>query len=668
MTPRRRAALADCTAQQFTCVLFDLDDTLFDSTGTLQAPALGKVVGSLAADPSCAFADEEEAREAIQAFERSFGSRRNILEFLEELVSLGKLSQEGARAAAAAYNAGGGIDEIVLFADAAPVLRTLRAQGYRLGIITSGQRERQQAKIARLGLAPLVDAVVIDTSGDAAASITQCLAALQKCGGGGGGAGGGGAGGGGAGAGIGIGGGAEHAIAAAVKAATQQQQQQQQQQQPSPSPSPHAIHCAPRSCFVVGDRVHREIKHANLLGCATARLRHGKYGDILPATQDEVPDYDIERLQQIPPLLSLGTPAAKREKPRVVALGGGTGLSALLAGLRQFPCELAAVVTVFDSGRHTGKLRQQTALPAMGDLRKCIASLSEGGELMQQLVEYRFRGEQYGEMDGACMGNLLLAALTELKGGDFGHGVAEASQILKLAGTVLPVTLESTQICAELEDGTRVCEEEQVRRVGTGARPKAPIRRVFLGHSAEGGAVVVENTGVRAYAAALRAIQQADVIVLSAGSFYTSIVATILVPGIAEAIRASRGKLVYVANLTTQPGQTDGLDWEAHLERLSQYLSGGRLSEDIWAPFDFVIANRSGPASVASPAAGFVGQTLAPGPQSLSNPKLITEDIMQRSLTHEWNKDTMLRHDPEKLAKIVHGIIAANCSIDPPIT
>ena len=144
MTPRRRAALADCTAQQFTCVLFDLDDTLFDSTGTLQAPALAKVVGSLAADPSCAFADEEEAHEAIHAFERSFGSRRNILEFLEELVSLGKLSQEGARAAAAAYNAGGGIDEIVLFADAAPMLRTLRAQGYRLGIITSGQRERQQ--------------------------------------------------------------------------------------------------------------------------------------------------------------------------------------------------------------------------------------------------------------------------------------------------------------------------------------------------------------------------------------------------------------------------------------------------------------------------------------------------------------------------------------------
>ena len=112
----------------------------------------------------------------------------------------------------------------------------------------------------------------------------------------------------------------------------------------------------------------------------------------------------------------------------------------------------------------------------------------------------------------------------------------------------------------------------------------------------------------------------------------------------------------------TQPGQTDGLDWEAHLEQLSQYLSGGKRSEDIWAPFDFVIANRSGPASAASPAAGFVGQTLAPGPQSLSNPKLITEDIMQRSLTHEWNKDTMLRHDPEKLAKIVHGIIAANCS------
>ena len=622
LTPHRRASMAAVTAQQFTCVLFDLDDTLFDSTGTLQASALEKVVDSLSAAPSCPF-DTQAAREAINAFERSFGSRRNILEFLEELVSLGKLSQDGARAAVDAYHAGGGIDQIELFADAAPMLRTLREQGFLLGVITSGQRERQQTKIAQLGLAPLVDAVVVDVDGDVTASITHCLTLLQS------------------------------------------------------SAGADRPQCTPRSSFVVGDRVFREIKAANRLGCATARLRHGKYGDILPAGAAERPDYDIEHLAQVPGLLSLGTPAAKREQPRVVALGGGTGLSALLSGLRQFPYELTAVVTVFDSGRHTGKLRQQTALPAMGDLRKCIASLSEGGELMQRLVEFRFRGEQYGEMDGACLGNLILAALTKLKGGDFGQGVAEASQILKLAGRVLPVTLESTDICAELENGVRVCKEDQVRRVGSAARPKAPIRRVFLGHE-EGGAVV-ENERVEAHAAALLAIRHADVIILSPGSFYTSIVATILVPGVAEAIAASRGKVVYVANLTTQPGQTDGLNWEAHLERLTHYLARGkeRATDDIWAPFDFVIASNTvatrpvsppqrggGGAAAASLPSSFVGQMIAPGPESLSNPKLILEDVMQRSLTQEWNKDVMLRHDPEKLAKIVHGIITAEAEAD----
>jgi 2-phospho-L-lactate transferase/gluconeogenesis factor (CofD/UPF0052 family) len=140
----------------------------------------------------------------------------------------------------------------------------------------------------------------------------------------------------------------------------------------------------------------------------------------------------------------------------VVALGGGTGLSSLLSGLKHYPYDLTAVVTVFDSGRHTGRLRQQAALPAMGDLRKGIASLSGGPcPLTQQLVEYRFVGEQWGDMEGACLGNLILAALADLVPVEdperFGAGVAEASRILSLRGTVLPVTLDNTQICAELE-------------------------------------------------------------------------------------------------------------------------------------------------------------------------------------------------------------------------
>jgi uncharacterized cofD-like protein len=639
----------DRAAIKFSCVIFDLDDTLFDSTGTLQAPAVQKVVESLAAQASCPFG-EAEAREAFGNFERSFGSRRNLCQFLNELVSLGKLSQEGAQQAKRAYNAGGGVDTIELFEGAAEVLKEVREVGLKIGIITSGDRERQLAKVNQLGLEALVDAVVIDTvdSNSASRSSTVSLGTIEEC-------------------------------IARLRALDGGQ------------------NCSARSCLVVGDRVHGEIKQANILGCVTARLRHGKYSTILPATLEETPDYDISKLGQVPGLLSM--PHSKqRVLTKVVALGGGTGLSSLLGGLREFgQYSLTGIVTVFDSGRHTGKLRQQTALPAMGDIRKTIASLSEAGELMQQLVEFRFRGEQYGEMDGACLGNLILAALTELQGGDFGKGVAEASQILKLGGVVLPVTLESTQICAELEDGTKVCKETQVRRVGTAEAPKAPIRRVFLGHEepesgrseSQGHKKVVPNTGVRAHEAALAAINDADFIILSPGSFYTSIIANLIVPGIAEAIMSSRGKVVYIANLTTQPGQTDGLDFEAHLGRLSSYLmtrDEGRCEaagDDIWTPFDYVIANEvdrepsdgaagtgegcssGGGSSQGSSGGcggggggGFDGEVIFPNETSRANPKLVVKDIMQRGVAQEWNKAALLRHDPQKLASILHGIIA----------
>jgi uncharacterized cofD-like protein len=266
---------------------------------------------------------------------------------------------------------------------------------------------------------------------------------------------------------------------------------------------------------------------------------------------------------------------------------------------------------------------------------------------MNKLMNYRFR-ENF--MEGCSLGNLLLAALTDITGG-FDNAVTSLSDILNIHGNVFPATLESTELCAELEDGSVVASEVNVRSptavdpTDGSERKKAPIKRVFL-----------ENPNVEAFLPAVRAIEDADIIVLSPGGFYTSIIATLLVPGIRDAIKRSAGATVYVSNVATQCGQTDGYSLSRTLDELYTYLGVHAI--------DYVIANN------VSPPAEVVEQYFARGEQLLlptdelsesTHPVLLQgktfQDVSPVSGAREWNKTHMIKHSGKMVAAILYRII-----------
>jgi uncharacterized cofD-like protein len=242
---------------------------------------------------------------------------------------------------------------------------------------------------------------------------------------------------------------------------------------------------------------------------------------------------------------------------RVVAIGGGTGLPAVLAALKRYlgsrVADLTAVVTVTDDGGSSGRLREELNILPPGDIRNCLVALADVEPLMARLFQFRFGGD--GALAGHSFGNLFLAALADVTG-SFLQAIRTAGKVLAVRGTILPSTLESVTLRAELADGTVVHGESKLRQ------GKQPVRRVF-----------VEPTAVRALPEVLEAVSRADAVVLAPGSLYTSLVPNLLVGGVGEALRGATALRIYVANLMTEPGETDGLTLADHLEAL--YAHGG---------------------------------------------------------------------------------------------
>jgi len=250
----------------------------------------------------------------------------------------------------------------------------------------------------------------------------------------------------------------------------------------------------------------------------------------------------------------------QRERgPKVVAIGGGTGLSTLLRGLKEQTANITAIVTVADDGGSSGRLRRELGVLPPGDFRNCIAALANDESLTTQLFQYRFPNDS--GLNGHSFGNLFIAAMAGVTG-NFERAILESGRVLAIRGQILPATLENVVLCAEL----RQVQDEQVtlRRVaGESSIPAQgwPIERVYL-----------EPSEVPAYPGALHAILDADMIVLGPGSLYTSILPNLLVEDITRAIRASRALKVYVCNVATQRGETDGFSVEDHVRVLERHV------------------------------------------------------------------------------------------------
>ena len=246
--------------------------------------------------------------------------------------------------------------------------------------------------------------------------------------------------------------------------------------------------------------------------------------------------------------------------PKIVAIGGGTGLSSLLRGLKQHTGHLTAIVTVADDGGSSGALREELGIPPVGDIRNCIAALADAEPLMSELLGYRFPGgirsdvglmeTEPGGLGGHPVGNLLLAAMTALEGGDFEEGVRRMNRVLAVRGRVVPASGTPINLVARTRDGVTVSGQSTIMRT-------RDIERVWI-----------EPDDVRASVDAVTAIGEADIVVLGPGSLYTSVLPVLLIPEIRAAVAAAPGVRVYACNVATQPGETEGYDLADHVEAL----------------------------------------------------------------------------------------------------
>lgn len=307
--------------------------------------------------------------------------------------------------------------------------------------------------------------------------------------------------------------------------------------------------------------------------------------------------------------------------PKMVAIGGGTGLSTLLRGLKEHTSNLTAIITVADDGGSSGRLRRELGLLPPGDFRNCLAALADSESLTTQLFQYRF-SEGMG-LDGHSFGNLFIAAMAGVTG-SFERALLESGKVLAIQGQIFPSTLQNVTLCAELggEGEPHVQGESSIPKMGR------PIQRVYL-----------EPDEVAAYPGAIRAILEADLIVLGPGSLYTSLLPNLLVPGIAQALRATRALRVYVCNVATQLGETEGFVAGDHVQALDDHV--GRV-------FDGVLANHN--LSVAWPS-HFTIQLVRPEARPGQDFLMITADMVDER--NPW------RHHSRKLASHLLELHAA---------
>lgn len=298
---------------------------------------------------------------------------------------------------------------------------------------------------------------------------------------------------------------------------------------------------------------------------------------------------------------------------KVVAIGGGTGLATLLRGLKEYPYKITAIVTMTDDGASTGRLRREAGMLPPGDIRKCIAALAENESAILELFNYRFK-KGFG-ISGHSMGNLFLTALTD-QTGSFEKAIEKTSDILKIKGKVLPATLEDIHLGAEFNDGVKIMGEVRITQYGY----KMKIKNLFLSKEA------VSNLR------AVKAIKEADVILVGPGSLFTSILPNFLHQEINEEFKKSKAKKIYIANVSTERGETDDFSLADHYREIKKYAG----------EVDMVLANNI--KLKVSSGDGYVT------PVKIDLNKIVT-------LANIVNKKNPLYHDSEKLAEAISKIL-----------
>lgn len=304
----------------------------------------------------------------------------------------------------------------------------------------------------------------------------------------------------------------------------------------------------------------------------------------------------------------------------MVAVGGGTGLSTILRGLKTADLELTAVVTVADDGGSSGRLREELKMPPPGDIREVLIALAEREPLLQQIFQHRFQNGNH--LAGHSLGNLIIAAMQEITG-DFVTAVKALSRVFAVRGTVLPAANQSIRLKAEMTDGSVVVGESHIPL----ARKK--IRRLSL---------LPEK--IEALPEAVAAVEEADLVVIGPGSLYTSILPNLLVPGIKEGLIRSRAQVIYICNVMTQPGETDGYTVRDHVQAIYDHL-GHPI-------FDKVVVNRGEiPAHILKQYAQEEAYPVRYQPGSLAE---LEVDVIEDQLFMISN---YLRHDARKVTEIV---------------
>ena len=552
-------------------IIFDLDDTLYDCTGSLLEASRKRAARAMVnAGLPCT---EEEAYLLQKKLSEMHGPYCPVFNEISNKFNMG---HELVRSALKAYNSNE-VTDIQLFPDVVPTLKKLAQEKYKLFLLTTGIYERQYKKIELLNLKPYFDEIIIND---------QEVGLLM-----------------------------EDSFEAIVR----------------------KYSLSPQNVVVVGDRVRGELRIAKSKGMVTVQMLHGRFKDETAYDSSNKPDYKIKRFFQLPTLLKLKDIGKTHDNLKILALGGGTGLPIALEGLKTYSENLTAIVTVTDSGRSSGVIREQYGILPPGDVRNCLVALSETEEQekdLYQLFQYRFNK---GSLNGMSLGNLLMAALTDITG-SFDQAIKKASKILTIKGRVLPSTLTSTHICAELKDGSVVEEEFNVR-----APRKAAIERVFL-----------KSNDVECPPDAISEIEKADIIVIGPGSLYTSVISNLLVGGIKDALQRTKAVKIYLCNIVTQPGQTDNYTASDHIKAIIKYLGEGIL--------DYVLVNNNFPREEIIEKYRKEDADIVALDEDLEKSNVaievtdLIENIEQKRVL--WEKQDLIRHDPEKLADSICRVYA----------